>query len=53
MHLLLSAAWLKARRSYHKVMFAYHQALYRDCLDIPMRRRLYRKFKHHESKMTR
>jgi hypothetical protein len=51
MYVLLTSVWKRTTRTYHKAMHAYHSILYKDCLDMQMKKHFHNKVKHHEQKM--
>ncbi len=48
---LLTLAYTKTKSNYHKIMYTYNYILYRDCLDIQLKEKFYKKRKHHEKKI--
>jgi hypothetical protein len=52
MYSLLTRIWKRAKRTYHKGMHTYHSILYRDCLDMQMKERIYTKMLQHEEQMN-
>jgi hypothetical protein len=42
----------KIKRYYHKLMYVYHATLYRDCRDIQMKKKFWKKAKQHEAKIN-
>lgn len=49
---LLTLAYKKGKINYHKIMYTYNSILYRDCLDIQLKEKLYKRRKHHEKKIN-
>jgi hypothetical protein len=50
---LLRHVLKESKGIYHKFRYAYHFALYRDCLDIKMKEQFYLKLKYHENQIER
>jgi hypothetical protein len=52
MYSLLTDLLKRAKRTYHKVLYAYNSILYRDCLDLQMKEHFYKKVMYHGKKIN-
>ena len=49
---LSTLVYKKAMSNYHKIMYTYNYILYRDCLDIQLKEKFYKRRNYHEKKIN-